>query len=61
MKFDNVKNSPKEKLSNLQETIRKLSEENKILKKNVQKRSMFSKSSSYARYHRSAQYYIFRI
>ena len=58
MKFDNAKISPKEKVTNLQETIRRLNEENKILKNTVQKRSMFSKSS---RYRRSAQYYIFRI
>ena len=58
MKFDNTKISPKEKGTNLQETIRKLSEENKILKNTVQKRSWFPKSP---RYHRSAQYHIFRI
>ena len=61
MKFDNAKIIPKEKITNLQETIRRLSEEKKILKNTVQKRSMFSKSSRYTRYHRSAQYYIFRI
>ena len=58
MKFDNAKISPKEKATNLQETIRRLSEENKILKNTVQKRSWFSK---FPRYHRSAQYFIFRI
>lgn len=58
MKFDNAKISPKEKVTNLQETIRRLNEENKILKNTAQKRYMFSK---YSRYHRSAQYYIFRV
>ena len=58
MKFDIDIISPKEKVTTLQETIRRLSEENKILKNTVQKTSWFSKSP---RYHRSTQYHIFRI